>query len=244
MQRYFIARGQLVGECITIIGDDVHHIRTVMRNRIGDQFICCLEGIDYRVKITEITSTAVSCQIIEHTASLGEPKIMVTLAQGLPKGEKIEWILQKGTELGAARFLPFSSERTVVKLDGNKASKKQTRWSKIVKEAAEQAHRGNIPELVQPISWKALLAEIPHYDLALIAYEKGGEALGKVLASPAKSILLIIGPEGGFSESEVLAASSTGAMPITLGNRILRTETAAISLLTCVMYAKQEMGGE
>jgi 16S rRNA (uracil1498-N3)-methyltransferase len=245
MQRYFITSTQLVGDIIIITGDDVHHIRTVMRNRVGDVFICCLMGFDYQVEVVEITSTSVTCHIIERFPSVGEPKIQVTIAQGLPKGEKIEWIFQKGTELGAAKFLPFSSERTVVKLDAKKAEKKQTRWKKIVKEAAEQAHRGRIPEVLLPVAWDKLMGEIPQYDIALIAYEKGGQALSEVLSSPPiNSILLIIGPEGGFSEQEVLEATEQGASPITLGNRILRTETAAISLLTCVMYAKNELGGE
>jgi 16S rRNA (uracil1498-N3)-methyltransferase len=246
MQRYFIVPNQITGDIIIITGDDVHHIRTVMRNRPGDILICCMLGFDYRVEIVEITATTIYCQLIERSPSLGEPKVQVILAQGLPKGEKIEWILQKGTELGASSFLPFSSERTVVKLDARKAQKKQERWSKIVKEAAEQAHRGRIPKVLLPVNWKSLLAEISKYDRAFLAYEKGGHVLNKVLraSEPTSSILLIIGPEGGFSEQEVAEATEHGAIPITLGARILRTETAAISLLTCVMYAKNELGGE
>jgi 16S rRNA (uracil1498-N3)-methyltransferase len=245
MQRYFIVPSQIAGDIIIITGDDVHHIRTVMRNRVGDVIVCCMFGFDYRVEIAEITSSSIYCTMIERFPSLGEPKVQVTLAQGLPKGEKIEWILQKGTELGAAKFLPFSSTRTIVKIDAKKAEKKQDRWSKIVKEAAEQAHRGKIPKVLLPVGWKGVLGEISKYDLSLIAYEKEAQALTKVLGSTsANSILLIIGPEGGFSEQEVAEATEHGAIPITLGSRILRTETAAISLLTCVMYAKNELGGE
>jgi 16S rRNA (uracil1498-N3)-methyltransferase len=245
MQRYFITPDQLIGDVIHITGDDVHHIRTVMRSKLGDKVICCMMGMDYLVEIKEIASDSITCFILERSKSLGEPTVQVTLAQGLPKGEKLEWIFQKGTELGAASFLPFSSTRTVVKIDASKATKKHDRWSKIVKEASEQSHRGRIPTISLPINWKTLLTEIPKYDLAMIAYEKGGQVLSAIPSlSEAKSILMIIGPEGGFSESEVQDAVNKGAIPITLGNRILRTETAAISLLTCIMFVHNELGGD
>lgn len=244
MQRYFITPDQLIGDIIHITGEDVHHIRTVMRNQVGDTFICCLMGMDYLVKIEDISSKTITCHIIERNVSIGEPTIEVTVAQGLPKGEKLEWILQKGTELGAVSFLPFSSSRTIVKLDNTKANKKRDRWSRIVKEAAEQSHRGTIPIVFSPASWEALIAEIPKYDVALIAYEKGGQVLSEVSnLYEAASILMIIGPEGGFSEQEVQEATEQGAVPVTLGDRILRTETAAISLLTCIMFVHNELGG-
>lgn len=244
MQRYFIAPDQLIGDIIHITGDDVHHIRTVMRSQIGDTFICCLAGMDYLVEIQEISSKTITCHVLECNVSIGEPTVQVTLAQGLPKGEKLEWILQKGTELGAISFVPFSSSRSIVKLDNTKASKKRDRWSKIVKEAAEQSHRGTIPTVSYPTSWKSLIAEIPKYDLSLIAYEKGGQVLSEVSnLYEAGTILMIIGPEGGFSSQEVQEAAEKGAVPITLGDRILRTETAAISLLTCLMFVHNELGG-
>ncbi|MCH5583850.1 16S rRNA (uracil(1498)-N(3))-methyltransferase [Shimazuella sp. AN120528] len=245
MQRYFITPDQLIGDVIHITGDDVHHIRTVLRSQIGDTFICCMMGMDYLVEIESISSSAVNCHVIESSPSIGEPSVQVTLAQGLPKGEKFEWILQKGTELGATAFLPFSSSRTIVKLEGNKVPKKRDRWAKIVKEAAEQSHRGIIPSVELPLNWKALLSEIPNYDVAIIAYEKGGLALQTVpFIQESKSILMIIGPEGGFSEQEIGEAVEHGAKPITLGNRILRTETAAISLLSCLMFLQNELGGD
>jgi 16S rRNA (uracil1498-N3)-methyltransferase len=245
MQRYFITPDQMVKDVIHITGDDVHHIHTVMRSQIGDIFICCMMGMDYLVKIESISSSAITCHVLESYPSVGEPNLQVTLAQGLPKGEKLEWILQKGTELGATAFLPFFSTRTIVKLEGNKAAKKQSRWSKIVKEAAEQSHRGKIPSVFLPITWKELLQEISKYDLAIIAYEKDGQVLQTLPSiQKSKSIFMIIGPEGGFSEQEIQEAMEYGATPITLGNRILRTETAAISLLTCLMFMNNELGGD
>lgn len=245
MQRYFISPDQLIGDIIHITGDDIHHIRTVMRCQVGDRLICCTMGIDYLVSIEAVSASGVTCRVVESSPSIGEPSTQVTLAQGMPKGEKFEWILQKSTELGAAAFLPFSSSRTVVKLEGNKAEKKRGRWSKIIKEAAEQAHRGKIPDVCLPMKWKSLLEEIPNYDLAIIAYEKGGQTLQNLPELQAnKSILMIVGPEGGFSQVEIDEAVQHGAKPVTLGNRILRTETAAISLLTCLMFMNNELGGD
>jgi 16S rRNA (uracil1498-N3)-methyltransferase len=244
MQRYFITSEQVIGDTIQITGDDVHHIRTVMRTKQGDKFVCCLQGMDYFVEVENITTSTVTCRILDRSASLGEPAVQVTMAQGLPKGEKLEWILQKGTELGAAAFLPFSSTRTIVKIDSAKAAKKRDRWTKIVKEAAEQSHRGLIPSVALPMDWKSLLAAIPKYDIALIANEKEGQFLSEIAELyEARSILMMIGPEGGFSEQEIQEAVEQGAHPITLGNRILRTETAAISLLSCILFVHQELGG-
>jgi 16S rRNA (uracil1498-N3)-methyltransferase len=243
MQRYFISNEQIVDDHIYLIGDDVHHIRNVMRNHRGDQFICCVDGMDYYVEVTEITTDSVHSKIIDRCPSKGEPKIRVTVAQGLPKGDKWEWVLQKATELGASALIPFSSARSVVKIDAKKAAKKQTRWMKIAKEAAEQSHRGRIPDVSEPINWQALLAAIPRYDLAVIAYERGGQVFEQLeQLYEAKSLLLIIGPEGGFTDLEIDQATAQGAIPLTLGPRILRTETAAISLLTCVMFARGQLG--
>ncbi|SFJ09285.1 16S rRNA (uracil(1498)-N(3))-methyltransferase [Thermoflavimicrobium dichotomicum] len=245
MQRYFVSPKQISGNQIQITGDDVHHIKTVMRNRIGDRFICCDgHGLDYFVEITEIHSQYIECRVLETAPSKGEPVSQITIAQSLPKGDKFETILQKGTEIGAARFLPFTSLRTIVKLDDKKGQKKLERWKRIVKEAAEQSHRGCIPEVFQPIHWKELLKEIEKAELALIAYEKGGEPLTHVTMSEAQQILLIIGPEGGFSEQEIEEAKAAGALPITLGTRILRTETASLVALSCILFAKRELGGE
>ncbi|MBA4493132.1 16S rRNA (uracil(1498)-N(3))-methyltransferase [Paenactinomyces guangxiensis] len=246
MQRYFISPEQRDRDRIRISGEDVHHIKNVMRSRPGDQLVCCDgRGNDYLAEIIEIDPAAVLCRVIDKSSSLGEPETKVTIAQSLPKGDKLEWILQKGTEIGAVRFLPFVSERTIVKIDARKAAKKRERWQRIVKEAAEQAHRGFIPEVASPVSWTGLLEEIHRTEEALIAYEKGGVPLAKSLAQiSSKQILLIIGPEGGFTESEVAGAQRAGAIPVTLGSRILRTETASLAALSCILFARNDLGGE
>jgi 16S rRNA (uracil1498-N3)-methyltransferase len=245
MQRYFVSTQQITAESIQITGNDVHHLKNVMRARVGDQVICCDgQGTDYFVEIQQIHSQYILCRILQRLPSQGEPKTEIILAQSLPKGDKFEMILQKGTEIGAVSFLPFISKRTVVKLDQKKSAKKVERWQRIVKEAAEQAHRGRIPDLVAPRSWQELLTEIKNVDLALIAYEKGGQPLQRLLIPSVSRILLIVGPEGGFTEQEIAEATAMGAHALTLGPRILRTETAPLVALSCLLFAKGELGGE
>ncbi|MBO2531457.1 16S rRNA (uracil1498-N3)-methyltransferase [Planifilum fulgidum] len=246
MQRYFISPDQVQGEQFVIRGDDVHHIRRVMRFRPGDQLIACDgEGTDYLGELTEEIGNEVICRILRREPSAGEPGLQVTLAQSLPKGDKWEWVLQKGTELGASSFLPFTSRRTVVKWDRVKAEKRRVRWKRILKEAAEQSHRGRIPTVSPVTDWNGLLEAIARAELALIAYEGGGEPLSAALARKSFSrLLLIVGPEGGWEEEEVRQAREAGAVPVSLGSRILRTETAAVAMLACAMFANGEMGGE
>lgn len=246
MQRYFISPEQVDGERFAIRGDDVHHIRRVMRFRPGDRLIACDgEGTDYIGEVMDGTGDEVICRILRRSPSAGEPVLHVTLAQSLPKGDKWEWVLQKGTELGASAFLPFTSRRTVVKWDQAKAEKRRDRWKRILKEAAEQSHRGRIPTVFPVSDWNGLLEVVRRAEFAFIAYEGGGEPLSVALSRRTGShLLLIVGPEGGWEEEEVRQAREAGAIPVSLGTRILRTETAAVAMLACVMYANGEMGGE
>ncbi|MBO9600124.1 MAG: RNA methyltransferase, partial [Cohnella sp.] len=179
----------------------------------------------------------------------------VTVAQSLPKGDKLETVIQKGTEAGAAAFLPFLSQRTVVQYDDRKEAKRVDRWRRIAKEAAEQSHRGVVPEVMAVSSWKSLIGRFAEYDLVLLCYEEEGRAgngLRRVLTEFAANrveggeprILIVVGPEGGFDEREAEAAAAAGALPIGLGKRILRTETAALYALACIGYASGELGGD
>lgn len=246
MQRYFIEDHQLKPNMITIVGDDVHHIRRVMRYQEGTPLICVDgKGHDYLVEIAKITDAAVHCKIIKVMPSKGETKLQIALAQALPKGDKWEWILQKGTELGVAQFYPFLSERTVVKIHSEKVDKKLSRWQRIVKEAAEQAERGIIPKVHHPVKWDSLLSIIQQWENVWIAYERGGKPFRSCLEQQKEDqqALLIVGPEGGFSPNEIEEAVQAGAEPVTLGPRILRTETAAVVGLSCILYANGELGG-
>lgn len=261
MQRYFVLPSQITDRQITITGEDVHHISKVMRFQPGDQVICS-DGLgqDVIAIIQSIDKAQVNLEITAKMETNREPKVSVWLAQSIPKADKMDWILQKGTEIGASRFLPFSSERTIVQLDGKKESKRLERWQKIVKEAAEQAHRSVLPEVAGILTWKQLLAVVPDVDIALLAYEaEEGKAMGDIMEQWKRDkgdsfiressnrqpirILVAIGPEGGFSEKEVAAAVSAGFVSVGLGKRILRTETAGMVALTALLYTFGEMGG-
>lgn len=253
MQRYFVQPEQFGEEIVKITGEDVKHIARVMRSQVGDKIIVS-DGVS-KVAITEIVvleQQEVQSRIIEWLTSQAEPKLQVTIAQSLPKGDKMELVIQKCTEIGAATFLPFLSERTVVQYDQKKEAKRTERWRKIAKEAAEQAHRDIVPQVLAPVSWKQFLASLADFDLVCFCYEKeNGQQLRDVVAPFVEKILpdqqyhvaIVVGPEGGFSEAEVLAAEAAGATSIGLGRRILRTETAAMAALTCIMYESGEMGG-
>jgi len=260
MQRYFVAAKQFQGNHIVIDNDDAHHIIRVMRMTEGSEVIVS-DGESRTViaRIEQVEGKSVTLSIVEELPQRAEASWRVTIAQGLPKGDKMELIMQKCTEIGAAGFIPFSSERVIVQYDHKKEAKRLERWSKIVKEAAEQSHRDRIPMLQEPKSWKELLKLIPTYDLALFCYERAGDEghgiglkdalqkfkqAGNVNTDNSNpSILLIAGPEGGFAEREAMEAEEAGALLIGLGSRILRAETAGMVGLSCILYESGEMGG-
>lgn len=243
-------------EQVHIVGEDAHHITNVMRLRAGAEVICSNgEGRDVIARILTAGTKEVLLSVVEELQDSRELRLSITIAQGLPKSDKMEWILQKGTELGAARFVPFTSRRTVVQLDSKKESKKLERWAKIVKEAAEQSHRSRVPAIDPVLSWKGLLKLALEADLALLAYEaESGAQVGDVVKPylternddrydrPIR-ILVAIGPEGGFDPSEVEEAVQSGWRAVGLGRRILRTETAAMAALLTIQTLDGEMGG-
>lgn len=253
MQRYFIHAEAMNDQQVELVGDDAHHAVRVMRMAEGDQFIATDGQVRSVIaQVIKAEPTKVVASIVEQLTFNHEPAWQVTIAQSLPKGDKMEMVLQKGTEIGAFAFIPFESERTIVQYDGKKQEKQLVRWGKIVKEAAEQAHRDRLPEVTAIYRWKQLMAVIPHYQLVLFCYEKTDFTVGlrtalqqfdhQQLSSPVR-VLLIVGPEGGFTVKEVQEAQASGAVIVTLGNRILRTETAALVGLSCVMFESGEMGG-
>lgn len=255
MQRYFIAPEQFAGDSVTVRGDDAHHLTRVMRAKPGDTFIVSDgESREAIVKVRSVGKDEVLADLVEWLTMENEPAVDVWIAQSLPKGDKMELVIQKGTEIGAAGFIPFVSERTVVQLDSKKEGKRIERWQKIAKEAAEQAHRNKVPAVEAPLTWKELLNRANEADSAWICYEKESTqelriAIQRALDAKAGSasrpkLLLIIGPEGGFTEQEVIAAEAAGCKSVSLGKRILRTETAAMVGLACILYEAGEMGGE
>ncbi|WP_066064074.1 16S rRNA (uracil(1498)-N(3))-methyltransferase [Neobacillus soli] len=243
MQRYFV-KHRAIDERFSIDEDDRHHIVKVMRMQIGDQIICVdSEGKQAVCRLAEITDTSVVADVVQWKDEVPELPISITIASGLPKGDKLEWIIQKGTELGAHQFLPFSAARSVVKWDEKKAAKKIERWQKIAKEAAEQSHRTLLPKVFSAVSFKALLEKSNDFHYKLAAFEeesRNGET--SVLSSTlnqmkkGESLLLVFGPEGGLTDDEVGLLRNNGFAICGLGPRILRTETAPLYALAAISY--------
>ncbi|MCM3586280.1 16S rRNA (uracil(1498)-N(3))-methyltransferase [Mesobacillus maritimus] len=243
MQRYFVNNPSEDGR-FQIIGDDYHHLVRVMRMKQGDQIICVSPNGDSALcEIAEITADQAIADIVKWNEDSPELPIQITIASGLPKGDKLELIIQKGTELGAYGFIPFIAARSVVKWDEKKSKKKVERWQKIAKEAAEQSHRTKIPNVEEPFNFKELVELGNQFDYKLIAYEeeaRKGEAsvLVDVFSTmqPKQSLLVVFGPEGGLTEKEVAMLTEKGFLSCGLGPRILRTETAPLYLLSAASY--------
>ncbi|GLB58259.1 16S rRNA (uracil(1498)-N(3))-methyltransferase [Cytobacillus sp. NCCP-133] len=248
MQRYFVEEAA-IDDRFYIFGEDLRHIVKVMRMKEGGQIIC----VDPHGKcalciIEEITDEQAAAEVVQWIEGSSELPVDITIVSGLPKGDKLEWIIQKGTELGACRFIPFTSARSVVKWDAKKAEKKVDRWQKIAKEAAEQSHRTKVPEVLAPQDLKSLLKLCLGYTHKLIAFEeeaRQGEAsvLSKTLTSMKKgdSLIILFGPEGGLTNQEVSILQEQGFLACGLGPRILRTETAPMYLLSAVSYQLELM---
>ncbi len=243
VQRYFVKQ-RTNSDRFLIDEEDRHHIVKVMRMQIGDQIICVdQEGKQAVCTLAEITDTSVVADVVQWKDEVSELPISITIASGLPKGDKLEWIIQKGTELGAHQFLPFSAARSVVKWDEKKAAKKIDRWQKIAKEAAEQSHRAFLPEVLNSISFKELLTKSKDFKYKLVAFEeesRNGET--SVFASTLRkmnkgdSLLLVFGPEGGLTDEEVQQLKNIDFAVCGLGPRILRTETAPLYALAAISY--------
>lgn len=252
MQRYFITPEQFGEDSVVIGGEDARHIAKVMRGKPGDKLIVS-DGVSREAlaEITEIGPGEVTAAVVERLAMTHEPRVQITVAQSLPKGDKLETVIQKCTEIGAVAFVPFLSERTIVQYDERKEGKRLERWRKICKEAAEQAHRNIVPEVGQPRSWKQLLQSFGEYDAVYFCYEKEKglqlrSAVAPWLNGPgsdkAGRVMVVVGPEGGFSPEECAAAEAAGAVSVGLGRRILRCETAGMVACACILYESGEMG--
>jgi 16S rRNA (uracil1498-N3)-methyltransferase len=244
MQRYFVSNDQIINNTLKISGDDSRHIIRVMRMKEGDSFICCNEnGETVLCQLDKIENEDVYATIVKWYKEEKELPIRVTIAHGLPKADKMELVVQKGTELGASQFLPFLASRSIVKWDEKKGRKKTDRLQKIAKEAAEQSHRTLIPKVELPYSFKQLLDVSEQYHTKIIAFEeeaKQGETSNLSNAfdglTHGDNMLVVIGPEGGLSKEEVAELKQHGFIPCGLGPRILRTETAPLYILAAVSY--------
>ena len=241
MQHFFVTPSQVEGERIYIEGSDVNHMKNVLRMRPGEAVaISDGDNLKYRCVVEGYEEGRAVLAIQQRMPVDTELPCRITLFQGLPKQDKMELIVQKAVELGASQVVPVATRRSVVKLDEKKAAKKLQRWRQIAESAAKQAGRGYIPQVSSVLSYQEALEKAGELDVLLIPYElaEGMEEARKVVASIAQgqSVGIFIGPEGGFEKEEVDAAIHQGAKAITLGRRILRTETAGLAILSILMF--------
>lgn len=247
MYRFFVKQEQIDMEekKIHITGSDVNHIKNVLRMRQGETILISAgDNLEYTCLVSEMEAEEVIADI-SYVQEVGmELPSKIYLFQGLPKSDKMELIIQKAIELGAAEIVPMATKRAVVKLDAKKAAKKVQRWNEIAKSAAKQSKRGLIPEVKPVMSFKEAVEYGKSMDMLLIPYEdaKGIAHSREVVETvkDKKSLGIYIGPEGGFPEEEVSLAMKAGAEPVTLGHRILRTETAGMTLLSILMFMLEE----
>ena len=242
MQRYFISQPFIDGISV-ISGDDAKHIQKVMRMQIGNSIIAVSEGQAFEATIEDFLGQDVRIKKSSDSLRSNELPKKVTICCGLPKGEKLDLITQKATELGMHELILFEAERSIVKWDAQKGSKKQQRLQKIAKEAAEQSHRNVVPTIHNILSFKELLKQSTNYDVLFVADEEDAklekrtrfvETLSKI--DDKQSILVIFGPEGGLSRKEIDALINHGFHTISLGPRILRAETAPLYVLSTISY--------
>ena len=246
MPKFFIKSEQIKDEEIVVIGQDVNHIKNVLRKVQGEEIIICNADNkkDYLCEVKEIEDKKIVCKIKKEMDTTAESNINVTIMQGLPKSNKMELIIQKSVELGVTEIIPVEMERSIVKLSNKDHSKKLERWQKISEVAAKQCGRNIIPVIKPIINTKNICNLIQRYDIVLIAYENEKNTTLKQelkrIAEKYKNkeikIAILIGPEGGISEKEIELLSENGAITVSLGKRILRTETVALNILSIIMY--------
>ena len=245
MQRFFADRTQMTDGKVVITGDDVRHIRNVLRMRPGETILgSCGDEWEYTCEILSVGSAEVTARITDAQKPSKELSSRICLFQCLPKGDKMELIIQKAVELGAWQIVPVSSRRCVVRLDERRGAAKTARWNSISESAACQSKRLIVPEVKPVTGFREALRQAGEFDVCLIPYEneEGIQNTRKVLSSikSGQSVAVLIGPEGGFEPEEVREAEEAGFVPVTLGHRILRTETAGMAVLSILMYLLEE----
>lgn len=235
-RRFFVPPSQIAGDEASITGSDVKHIRNVLRLKTGDRIILLDgQGGEFQTQISEISSARVRLNILESTAKK-IPERNISLFQGIPRGAKMDFIVQKATELGVSQIVPVAFDRTVVRLE-EKAEAKKKRWQKVAEEAAKQANRSTVPEVAAPIRFESALKLLPEHGQVLVFWEAESRRLVSDFVDPKiKNLAIVVGPEGGLTATEIKKMVALGAKTVTAGDFILRTETAAIAALAIVSY--------
>ncbi len=248
MHKFFVPKDSIADNVAIISGEDVKHIYKVLRLKVLDKVnVNNCEGKEYIGEISLIDKTQVVVNLLQENAINNESPIEVYLFQGMPKSTKMDLIVQKNTELGVKAITPIITERVVVKAE-LKEFKKVDRWNRIALEACKQSKRSLVPQINIPIEFDHLLEELKHMDLVVVPYEnQEGYGIKRLVKNIEKKhiskVAIIIGPEGGFEECEILKLKDAGAEIVTLGPRILRTETAGLTCLSLIMYELGDLGG-
>jgi 16S rRNA (uracil1498-N3)-methyltransferase len=259
MNRFFVSTSDFVGDNIVLGKRQAHQIRNVLRMNRGDRIIVLDNtGYEYEVVLTEIKKDRVLGRIEQKRPATGESQVRLTLYQSLLSRDKFELVLQKCTEVGVSRFVPVITQRSLVRDADTVTPNKLARWQRIITEAAEQSHRGRIPEIEHPIEFEEAVSSLADYDLRLITSPNAGwqpqaspeqsrrtelgdgrteqVTLRSALRKAPKSVAILIGPEGGFTDEEIQIAQDAGTLTVSLGPRILRTETASIVTAALILY--------
>lgn len=248
MPKFFVNSEQINNNEIKIIGNDVNHIKNVLRLSINDKIKICDkdEHVNYNCRISNIDNEYVITQIIDEEKSNVETKTQIHVFQGLPKGDKMEFIIEKLTEIGVKELTPVPMKRSVVKLQEKDKQKKMVRWNKIAEVAAKQSGRDEILKINDVINYKNIFNYLKDYDIVLLAYEKEEKltlkkALSKLDKTKENKVAVLIGPEGGFDDIEIEQAKQNSLVNIvTLGKRILRTETAPLVISSNILYELED----
>ena len=249
MPKFFVNNNQIKDNKIEIIGEDIKHIKKVLRKKVEDEITICDKesSQDYLCKIAKIDDEKIECEILEKIEGIVEPRIKVTIFQGLPKADKMELIIQKSVELGVNEITPVEMNRNIVKFDNKDKEKKLQRWRKISEVASKQCGRNIIPDIKEIINVKNICNLCPNYDIVLVAYENEKtnrlkDEIKKLKNNTKKDLKIgvVIGPEGGIEEKEIEILKQSNAKIITLGKRILRTETVALNILSILMYELED----
>ena len=243
MNKFFVKENQIVDNQISILGEDVNHIKNVLRLNYGDKIkVCDTDNtINYICEVNKISKEEVECIIIEKVENEAEGNVELHIFQGLPKADKMELIIQKGTELGISKFIPVKFNRSIVKLTGKDEIKKIERWQKIAEVAAKQCGRDIIPKVEKIENVKNICNLFQNYDIVLVAYELEKEnyikqELKAIEKKDKYKIAVVIGPEGGIEPEEIELMNKSNSRVISLGKRILRTETVAMQVASIIMY--------
>ncbi len=246
MYSFFVNSSQIQGNTIYITGSDVKHIKNVLRMKVGEE-LSVRNGVDekeYRCAVEALEEEQIVCSLRFVKEEGVELSSKVYLFQGLPKADKMELIIQKAVELGIWEVIPVSAKRAVVKLDEKKAKIKRERWQAIAESAAKQSKRSIVPQVKEVMTMKEAIRYAADMEIRLIPYElaEGMQKTKDIISSLKReqSIAIFIGPEGGFEESEIKEAAESGIVPVTMGKRILRTETAGLTMLAWIMYQLEE----